>query len=294
MPRYLLLICLIILLIMESSGSVYALHLPRIERDITYCSCHEFPLKLDIYYPENGGKLSPAILYIHGGGWYSGDKEDRSYRDLLQSLVKRGYLVAAVDYRLAPRNKFPTQLEDVNCALHFLITNSKSYGIEPDRIGIMGESAGGHLAALLALKESCCGNDVQTNYSSGRIRAVADMFGPVDLSLFFETNKSMLIEHVFNTDDPECDIIRIASPINYVTGNAPPFLIIQGEKDTVVQPEQSLILYQKLKASGATTSLILVKNAGHELKADGGPLDPSRKEIIQQIGNFFDRYLKQN
>jgi len=277
---------------MESSGSVYALHLPRIDRDITYCSCHESPLKLDIYYPENPDKLSPAILFIHGGGWYSGDKEDRDYRDLLQSLVKRGYLVAAVNYRLAPGNKFPAQLEDVTCALHFLKTNYISYGIQPERIGIMGDSAGGHLAALLALKESCCGNDAQTNCFSGKVRAVVDLFGPVDLSLFFETNRSMLIEHVFNTDNPECDIIRSASPINYVTDDAPPFLIIQGEKDTVVQPEQSILLYQKLQVCGATTSLIMVQNAGHGLKPDGGPLNPSRKEIIQQIGNFFYHYLK--
>jgi acetyl esterase/lipase len=207
----------------------------------------------------------PAILYIHGGGWYSGDKADGAYQDFIDKLAQRGFLVAAVNYRLAPRYKFPSQIEDVKAAIRFIKSNASAYGLDPACIGVMGESAGGQLSSLLGLSESYYGYSGSSGLSdeSASVKAVVDLFGPTDLSAFFQRDLTGLIDHVFGTYDAESETIKKASPVTYVSSSAPPFLIIQGKADEVVLPEQSVELYRKLVAAGDPANLILVSNAGH-------------------------------
>ena len=277
-------------------SSAYAFQEPAVARDVVYYNSGGTPLTMDIYYPKADGGRVPAVLYIHGGGWYSGDKTSGTGLVDIPELVNRGYLVAAVNYRLAPRYEFPAQIEDLKHAVRFLRANAATYGLDPAHIGVFGDSAGGHLAALLGVTDDNYGFDgvLSGIEPSTRVQAVVDMFGPADLTLKFERDRSLLIEHVFGTSDPEDEIIRRASPVTHVSSDDSPFLIIHGDKDDQVLLSQSEELYRKLVESGVPTELIVVKNSGHDFTPIGGDIDPSRSEITTAIGNFFDQYLKNN
>lgn len=290
-----LLISLVSLMVLSlSAGTAYGLSTPVVDRDVVYCNCHGTPLIMDIYYPKAATAPKPVIVYIHGGGWYSGDKTTGAGQDDISELVARGYLVAAINYRLAPRYKFPAQIEDAQCAIRFLRANAATYGIDPAHFGVFGDSAGGHLAALLGvtdesywLEDACdCVND------SSQVQAVVDMFGPTDLTLTFEKNWSLLIEHVFGVSDPESEVIKRASPVTYASSSAPPFLIIHGDRDEQVLPEQSDVFYKKLVSANVPVRLVMVKNAGHGFSPVGSPMSPTRAEITHLVGDFFDQYLK--
>lgn len=268
--------------------------LGRVESDITYGAVGDSTLKMDIYYPLAADGLVPALVYIHGGGWYSGDKTSGAGQSDIPTLVARGYLVAAINYRLAPRYKFPAQIEDVKCAVRFLRANAATYGIDPTHIGAWGDSAGGHLASLLGVTDANAEFEESGGYAeqSSRVQAVVDMFGPADLTLTFERDKSPHMEHVFGTADCTAQIIKQASPVTYVSSDAPPFLIIHGEKDEVVLLDQSEALYRRLVSANVPVNLIVVENSGHSFTSVGGNITPTRAEITNTIADFFDQYLK--
>lgn len=268
--------------------------MPLIGKDVIYCNHDGVSLLMDVFRPEDMDILVPAIIYVHGGGWYSGDKTTGTGREDIPYLVDRGFLVAAINYRLAPRYKFPAQIEDVKCAVRFLRANADQFGLDPARIGVMGESAGGHLAALLGVIDENCGFDCDCDCigESSRVQAVVNMFGPVNLKLMFERDKSMLMEHVFGVYDPQSQIIQNASPVTHVSCEAAPFLIIHGEKDEQILIDQSKELYASLVSSNIPASLITVENAGHGFIPVDGQISPTRPELTRMIGDFFTLHLK--
>jgi len=296
MKKVFIVILAAVMLTLMSAGSVSGYMPAEVDRDVVYCCCEDCDLALDFYYPESDEGLLPVIIYLHGGGWYSGDKTSEFGQKDIPELVSRGYMVVAVNYRLAPKYKFPCQIEDVRAAVCFLRSNAEYYGIDPGRIGVFGESAGGHLAALLGVTGGsclCCGDSGCTcQNQSSAVQAVVDLFGPADLEKTFEIDRSLLMEHVFGTDDVESEIIKEASPVTWVSPDDPPFLIMHGDSDNVVLFEQSRELYDKLVAAGVEASLVTVQNAGHEFVQVGGAISPSRSEITCMIADFFDRYLK--
>jgi acetyl esterase/lipase len=263
------------------------------ERDVTYCTLDGVELKMDIYRPQRSAAPTPALLYVHGGGWTGGDKRSgEGIRDIPE-LLARGYLVAAVNYRLAPRYKFPAMIEDVKCAVRFLRANAERFSINPEKIGAWGGSAGGHLVALLGTADATAGWDVgQYLEQSSRVQAVVDMFGPTDLTVLFEGANPRLMEQVFGTSDRNSETLQKASPVNWVSSDDPPFLILHGERDPLVPVSQSQLLYEKLRAAGVPATFVIVKNAGHGFAPLGGPISPSRQELTKMIGDFFDQYLK--
>ena len=277
-----------------STGFFAPIENRTVEKDVVYRVFQDTSLTMDLYFPEQRGTQSPLIIYIHGGGWYSGDKATGIGLNNMPELIRRGYVVASINYRLAPRYMFPAQIEDVEYAVDFLRSNASTYRIDPAHIGVMGESAGGHLAALLGLSDERQWLDGAHGgvSQSPRVQAVVDMFGPSDLKLTFEQHWSMLIEHVFNTSDPESELIKRASPVTYVSRQAPPFLILHGDKDNQVSLDQSRELYSRLKAESDPATLVVVKNADHEFVPEGGPISPSQKQIDLSIADFFDKYLK--
>lgn len=265
----------------------------KVDKNVVYCSC-DIPLMMDIYYPAKIGKPMPVIVYVHGGGWYSGDKETGIGKYDIAPLVSSGYLVAAINYRLAPRYKFPAQIEDVKCAVRFLRSNATKYNIDPENIGALGDSAGGHLVSLLGVTAD---NDVfaecEVNYrESDAVQAVVDLYGPSDLTTNFEVYNSLFLETIFDTTEPEAEILKSGSPVTYIASDAPPFLIIHGDKDDVVSLTQSQTLYERLTSVGVTASLLIVKNSGHVFAPTGGAIYPTRAEITDRIINFFNQYLK--
>jgi acetyl esterase/lipase len=195
------------------------------EKDITYCTMGGVPLKLDVYYPETLSAPWPLVLYVHGGGWVAGDKsEGAGFRNLV-GLQKVGFLVASVDYRLAPQYKFPAQIQDVKCAVRYFRAHVAEYNLDPDKIGVWGGSAGGHLVSLLGTADSSAGWDVGEYLDQpSRVQAVVDMFGPADLTHGSAKAgvQTQLQRDVFGSTSNTDPILAAASPVTYVTADDPP------------------------------------------------------------------------
>jgi len=267
-----------------------------INRDVTYCTRNGVALQMDIYFPKQTENVAiPIVVYLHGGGWTWGDKSRGPGMVDIPELLARGYVVAAVNYRLAPKYKFPAQIEDVKCAMRFLRAHALSLNIDPNRVGVWGSSAGGHLVALLGLTDASAGFDVGEYLDqSSRVQAVVDMFGPTDLITLLSGARRVfvrVVQRVFGTtskDDPK--LVR-ASPLSYVSKDAPPFLILQGDEDYLVPVSQSQELYDRLKAVGANAHLVIIKNAGHGFLPHG-TMNPSRAELTKMIADFFDKNLR--
>jgi acetyl esterase/lipase len=268
--------------------------LGKVEKDVTYGNADNVALKLDIYYPKTAAGALPVVMYVHGGAWTQGEKDDGAGMSEIPELVRRGYLVVSVNYRLAPQHKFPAQIEDVKCAVRFLRAKASSYGLNPDKIGVWGGSAGGHLVALLGTSDVSAGLEGSGGYAyqSSRVQAVVDFFGPADLSVLFRGNRGALMDDVFGTSNADSQVLKLASPVTYISRDDPPFLIIHGDKDIVVPLNQSQILYDRLSAAGIPATLVVVKNAGHSFTPTGGSISPTRIEITTMVADFFDKYLK--
>jgi acetyl esterase/lipase len=207
-------------------------------------------------------------------------------------MTERGYAVAAVNYRRAPEWKFPAPLNDVKCAVRFLRANAATYKLDPNRFGIWGGSAGGQLAAFVGLTDARAGFDVgEYPEQSSAVLAVADLFGPTDLTADLSLLQKLLLFRAFETIDSQAPLLKRASPINYISKGAPPFLILQGEQDDAVPLAQSQAFYEQLTAAGVDATLVVVKNANHNFAPSGGPISPSRAELSKIMGDFFDRWV---
>ncbi|MEW5938212.1 MAG: alpha/beta hydrolase [Chloroflexota bacterium] len=260
-------------------------------RDAVYCTMDSVPLGMDMYFPAAGSGPWPVLLYVHGGGWNSGDKSEiLGLRDLPE-LTGAGYVVASIDYRLSPDYLFPAMIEDVKCAVRFLRAHAAEYNLDPERVGAWGTSAGGHLAALLGLSDASAGWDVgEWLDQSSRIQAVIDLSGPSDLSQAIALPN--VLEILLGTSTPSASQLAMVSPVTYVSSDDPPFFIIHGERDWMVPVEQSIRLDALLDAAGVPSQLLIVKNAGHGLVPMGQPTQPSTAEIVERMIAFLDAVLK--
>ncbi|MDP3682897.1 MAG: alpha/beta hydrolase, partial [Ignavibacteria bacterium] len=219
--------------------------------DITYCTMEEIALKMDIYYPSTYEPEWPVALYVHGGGWRSGDKTQGIGMQDVEELRKSGFLVVSVNYRLAPEYKFPAMIEDVKCAVRYLRAHSGEYNLDAQHIGVWGSSAGGHLVALLGTSDASAGWDVGEYLDqSSRVQAVVDFFGPTDFTQKFEGGDAEIQHEVFGMNKYIETFALAASPVYYVTPDDPPFLMMHGAEDTLVPLAQSQTLYDQLQLAG--------------------------------------------
>ena len=262
----------------------------RVLRDVAYVKDGHERQKLDLYLPA-GAKNLPLVVWIHGGGWQNGSKD----RTPAQSLLTRGYAVASLNYRLSSHAVFPAQLEDCKAAIRWLRTHAREHGFDPDRIGVWGSSAGGHLVALLGVTGDVKEFDRGENAGvSSRVQAVVDFFGPADLlTMGAQSGANSRINHDAS-DSPEAKLIggtlqenktqaRRASPITYVSKDDAPMLIVHGDADPLVPLAQSETFLVALKAAGVDASLYVVKGGGH-----GGFRDP---EVDVRVRAFLERVL---
>ncbi|MEI6367032.1 MAG: alpha/beta hydrolase [Planctomycetota bacterium] len=230
---------------------------------------------LDIYSPENATGPLPLVIWIHGGGWANGDKSPSP--QFLQ-LVPRGFAVASINYRLSGQSPFPAQIEDCKAAVRWLRAHAKDYNLDPDRFGVWGLSAGGHLAALLGTSgdvkelEGNVGGHLEV---SSRVQAVSDYAGPTDLSqfwaqagednVFWKTKGDTYFDRLFGKgsleDHPE--LIARANPINFISTDDPPFQIFHGVKDVLVPIGQAEIFVAALKAKGVDCEYTPLPTLGH-------------------------------
>ena len=231
---------------------------------------------MDIYLPEKLEKPVPVVVWVHGGGWANGDKSPSP--QFLQ-LLPHGLAVASINYRLSGEAPFPAQIYDCKGAIRYLRAHAKEYQIDPDRIGVWGVSAGGHLAALLGtsagVKEHEGNVGGNLNISS-RVQAVSDYAGPTDLGQVYAqgANEPVFMnnvvlrgyyEHLLGGGPVEThpDLIRLANPINYITADDPPFQIFHGDKDVMVPFGQGQLLAEALKAKGVPCDFTALPGMGH-------------------------------
>lgn len=269
----------------------------EILRNLVYCTTTEgVELKMDIHYPQELEKPAPLVVYVHGGGWIGGDKNGGIGRDFAPLLLQRGYVVAAINYRLSPQYQFPAHIQDVQCAIRHLRFNAKKYGIDPQRIAALGGSAGGHLVALLGTADENAGwplGDYLEAYAgiSSRVQAVVDLFGPTDL-VQISSGRNNVEGNIFGARDLNDPKLLLYSPLSHVTPDDPPFLILHGDKDGVVPLVHSQLLLEKLEAAGVPSRLVVVLNSGHSFKPTGGSLSPKPSELQKIIADFLDDILK--
>jgi acetyl esterase/lipase len=260
-----------------ATPSFDAARLGTVERDLIYCTPNGIELKMDIYFPASDGPW-PALVNIHGGGWTEGGKGSVD-----ASMTARGFLVVSINYRLYPEARFPAMIQDVKCAIRSLRAHAAYINLDPQRIGLIGHSAGGHLAALAALADESAGFDVGEYLDqSSRVQAVLVNAGPVDLTRPFPNYLRRTIGDVFGQEQ-----LVSGSPITYITPDDPPFIILHGDLDKVVPPEQSQILYERLIAVGVRAQLFFIHNADHNFDPVGGALSPSWDDLTQITTNFW-------
>jgi len=241
----------------------------------------------------------PAVLWIHGGGWSGGSHLDNRALD----LAARGYFTASIEYRLTGEAPWPAQIEDCKLGVRWLRANAARYHVNPDRIGVWGASAGGHLVACLGTM----GDEAQFEGLGGypgvssRVRAVVDFCGPSDFTGHatsepggFSADPPALLAlfGVPSTKNPER--WAAASPIRHVSDDDAAFLFVHGDRDSMVPIEQSQKLARDLKQAGVPVEFITVKGGGHNMAAAPGqpPALPDRKTLDAAVLKFFDRQLK--
>ncbi len=245
-------------------------------------------LHLDFYPATSNDEPAPLIVYLFGGAWMAGDREQVKSWMSFTNIVGHGYALASIDHRLSSIATFPAQIEDVWDAIAWLIDQSSTLSIDPARIGVVGPSAGGHLAALTGATSR------QTHFGARHIGAVVDFYGPSDFLAMDANSISDDIVHD-GADSPESrligrpiqeapDEVARANPITYLTNDAPPFLVVHGEQDRLVPHHQSELLVQALNDRGVEHEFVSLPLAGH-----GGFEDD---EWFEYTRRFFDRHLK--
>ncbi len=251
----------------------------------------ETELKLDLAMPKEGEGPFPAILCLHGGGWVGGERQQM--KGTIEAMAQRGYVAISPDYRLAPQDRFPAQIEDCKAAVRWVRANAEKYRINPEKIGVFGFSAGAHLACLLGVTskdDGLEGNGGNAEQSSA-VQAVVSFFGPTDFTQPVWSDKVMdrhLKPFLGGTAQEKAEVYRRASPFTYAGKNAPPFLFVHGTADDIVPIEQSEEMVKKLRQAGVSARLIAVVGEGH----GWGWSHEHRLTSLADMMNFFDEILK--
>ncbi len=266
-------------------------------QDVVYATVGKRQLTLDLHYPTTATPPYPVVMWIHGGAWQGGSHKDTPAVPLLTGA---GYVVASITYRFSQEAIFPAQIHDCKAAIRWLRVHGDSLYLATERIGVWGESAGGHLAALLGTSagELMLEGDVGELNAGSAVQAVVDWYGPTDfLQMDSHALPNSPIQHDA-ADSPESrlvggpirekpNLVRAANPITYITTDDPPFLIMHGQQDPLVPPHQSELLADALKSAGIAVSLHLLPEAGHGGDAFRSP------EVLQMVVDFFDKYIRQ-
>lgn len=259
-------------------------------KDIIYASTDQRDLLLDLYIPEKA-KNPYLIIWVHGGAWHSGSKDNPP-----SEFLKLGYALASVDYRLSVEKPFPAMIYDIKAAVRFLRANAGKYGYQDRNIIIAGSSAGGHLAALVGTTnnnqdlEGALGNHLN---ASSSVQLILDFYGPTN----FKTILSQSTPHGIKVRAPALalllgkpvekvpELAELASPVFHVDATDPPIFIAHGDQDIQVPVNQSLELNAKYKKLGLVVDLEIVPRAGHSSKQVFTP------ELIEQVDKFIKRNL---
>ena len=236
--------------------------------DVVYGHAGGRALTLDMYLPvdpENGRKR-PVVVFLHGGGWKIGDKSE--VEDYVALYTTAGYAVASVNYRLSGVARFPAQIFDCKTAVRWARANAGKYGLDPQRVGVLGLSAGGHLAALLGTSEGVKTLEDRSEGSpdaSSRVQAVVDVSGPIDLTIPTHSFVGKVsIDGLFGgpaAQHPE--LAKMGNPALYATPDDAPTLLIYGDQDDLVLSANATILAEALHKVGVKAEILTVHGGKH-------------------------------
>jgi acetyl esterase/lipase len=258
------------------------------ELDIVYSKAGGTELKLDLVRPKDAAGPLPAVLVIHGGAWRQGNKAD--VRGMLTQFARHGYVAVSPQYRFCPKDAFPAQVHDVKGAVRWIKTNAKKYQIDPERIGAMGFSAGGHLAMMLGLTSPSDGleGDVSAEAPDSRVKAVVNYFGPTDLAAkdLPDICKPWVKDFLGGTPEEKPEAAAKASPLTFVSKDDAPVLTFQGTKDPLVPYNQATKLADTMTSAGLAGRVELLIGASHGW--GGAQMEQTATETFR----FFDLYLK--
>jgi acetyl esterase/lipase len=258
------------------------------ENDLVYTKVGETELKLDMARPAEGDGPFPAVLVIHGGGWRGGSKDQM--RGALLDFARRGYVAVSPQYRFCPKDTFPAQVHDVKAAVRWVKEHAKDYKIDPDHLGAVGFSAGGHLSMMLGVTGPDDGLEGEASGDSPntKIHAVVNYFGPTDLgaSDIPDATRPLIRDFLGAAPDASPETAAKASPLTYVTKDDAPILTFQGTKDPLVPYTQATKLTEAQTTKGVPGRVELLIGAGHGW--GGNDLERTKAETYL----FFDKYLK--
>ncbi|MEW6304017.1 MAG: alpha/beta hydrolase [Verrucomicrobiota bacterium] len=275
----------------ESKGPPFKRVLPQTPAGFT-CTTNvvaEYPehtVTLVVYAPDKPGRY-PAILDIHGGGWRSRQVEND--KPMMERLAARGFVTALVAYRLSGQAKYPAALDDCKAAMRYLRANAKKFHIDPERIGVMGGSAGGHLSGLLAMTgglKEFEGQGPHQEFSS-RVQACIVMAATQDLAASNSTpkNSTNVVEFFGASYQQNPGVFKAASPITHVRAGVPPAIFIEGERDTLKIGRAEM--QEKLKALGIETAVHTLKDAPHPFWMS----QPWCDQTVEIAAAFFKKHL---
>ena len=273
--------------------------------DVIYGRKYGTALTLDVFKPKEKAN-GLGVIFVVSGGWFS--SHDAINRGFVDAMVKRGYTVFAVVHGSQPKFTIPEAIDDMNRSVRFIRSHAKDYGIDPDRIGIYGGSAGGHLSLMQALAGDLGKPDANDpiDRASSRVQAIACFFPPTDFLNYGKPGENAIGRGVLNgfqapfdfrkldatnkkfvtiTDDAEIVALgRQISPINHVSKDDPPTLIIHGDADTLVPIQQAEILVAKLKDAGVDAKLVVRPGKGHGW--------PELVKDLDILADWFDAHLQ--
>lgn len=259
-----------------------------VEKDIEYGRGQDVSLQLDLYSPKEPTKDVPGLIFVHGGGWKKGHRND--YRYYCIKFAEQGYVVATISYRLRDVAPFPAAVEDAKCAVRWMRSNAKKIGVDPDRIAILGGSAGGHLSMMVGYssdKPELEGNGGHQDVSS-RVQAVVNLYGPSDLTTPEASVRESVVEFLDGKSIEESpEVYQLASPSSHISSDDPATLILHGTIDKIVPIAQSDQLDQRLTDSS-------VPHEYHRLEGWPHTMDvaaPVNEYCFKVMSAFFEKHL---
>jgi|TARA_B100002003_G_scaffold142485_1_gene131846 acetyl esterase/lipase len=257
-------------------------------KDIVFKDTEQRQLKLDIYKKKSLSSSVPVIIFIHGGSWVTGGKED--YLVYCLAYAQKGYVTASLSYRFSQEAIFPAAVEDIICGIRWIKSHGNEYGIDTSKVALVGGSAGGHLAMMAAytIDEPQFISGCDDNKISTTITAIVNIYGPTDLTTDFAIAQGATYQFMGTKYEENPSIFKEASPLTYISPDDPPTLIFHGTIDKIVPIYQSDLLDEQLTKNGVEHEYHRLNGWPHTMDA-AVPVNEYTQSVMDR---FFEKWLK--